>query len=186
MRLRSHTKLLEAQRKEQHSSDTYEFNKSEEEQQKNLDQKLDKEIDEHDKREEQQQSSDAYEFDKPEEEQQTNIEDQKLDKEEDEHDKREEQQSSDAYEFDKPEEEQQTNLEDQKLDEEEDEHKDEDLTKDEIMKPLTPQKLAEFEKAQNKTGLVYLSRIPPFMKPAKIKHLLSQFGEIGRVYLAPE
>ncbi|RIB14189.1 hypothetical protein C2G38_2195856 [Gigaspora rosea] len=95
----------------------------------------------------------------------------------------------------------QIDLEDQKLDMEdmdggehmdEDEHKDGDehengdLTKDEIVKPLTLQKLTEFEKEQNKTGLVYLSRIPPFMKPAKIKHLLSKFGKVGRIYLAPE
>jgi ESF2/ABP1 family protein len=33
---------------------------------------------------------------------------------------------------------------------------------------------------------VYISRVPPFMKPAKIRHLLSQHGEIGRIYLAPE
>ncbi|CAG8454064.1 14264_t:CDS:2 [Acaulospora morrowiae] len=57
---------------------------------------------------------------------------------------------------------------------------------DKIVKPLSREELLEFEKAQNKTGLVYLSRIPPFMKPPKIKHLLSQYGEVGRVYLVPE
>ncbi|RHZ53040.1 hypothetical protein Glove_452g6 [Diversispora epigaea] len=55
-----------------------------------------------------------------------------------------------------------------------------------IVKPLTSEKLKKFEKEQNKTGLVYLSRIPPFMKPSKIKHLLSRYGEIGRAYLVPE
>jgi len=54
------------------------------------------------------------------------------------------------------------------------------------VKPLTPAALAAFQKAQDRTGLVYLSRIPPFMKPAKIRHLLSRFGEVGRVYLAAE
>ncbi|GAA5866604.1 hypothetical protein JCM8547_005473 [Rhodosporidiobolus lusitaniae] len=33
-------------------------------------------------------------------------------------------------------------------------------------------------------GLIYLSRIPPGMGPGKVKHLLSQFGEVGRIYLA--
>ncbi|GAA5906048.1 hypothetical protein JCM8208_006326 [Rhodotorula glutinis] len=33
-------------------------------------------------------------------------------------------------------------------------------------------------------GLVYLSRIPPGMGPGKVKHLLSAFGEVGRIYLA--
>ena len=35
-------------------------------------------------------------------------------------------------------------------------------------------------------GLVYLSSIPPFMKPHKVRHLLSQYGDVGRVYLQPE
>ncbi|GAA5882694.1 hypothetical protein JCM16303_006549 [Sporobolomyces ruberrimus] len=33
-------------------------------------------------------------------------------------------------------------------------------------------------------GLIYLSRIPPGMGPGKVKHLLGQFGEVGRIYLA--
>ncbi|KAF9972918.1 hypothetical protein BGZ73_003890 [Actinomortierella ambigua] len=54
------------------------------------------------------------------------------------------------------------------------------------VQPLTPEELAKFQAAYEKTGIVYISRIPPFMKPIKIRHLLSQFGEIGRVYLAAE
>ncbi|KAF9939873.1 RNA-binding ATPase activator esf2 [Modicella reniformis] len=54
------------------------------------------------------------------------------------------------------------------------------------VKPLTPEALEKFQAARDKTGIVYLSRIPPFMKPIKIRHLLGKFGEIGRVYLAPE
>ncbi|CAB4392260.1 unnamed protein product [Rhizophagus irregularis] len=56
----------------------------------------------------------------------------------------------------------------------------------EAVKPLTPAKLEKFKKAQDNTGIIYLSSIPPFMKPSKVKHLLGQFGNIGRVYLAPE
>src|SRR5690606_4737948 len=40
--------------------------------------------------------------------------------------------------------------------------------------------------ATAKTGVVYLSRVPPFMKPMKVKDLLSKFGAIGRIFLAPE
>ena len=47
------------------------------------------------------------------------------------------------------------------------------------------QNLVSSEKIQ-KTGVIYLSRIPPFMKPQKLKSLLSEYGEIGRVYLVPE
>ncbi|CAG8582589.1 5333_t:CDS:2 [Ambispora gerdemannii] len=54
------------------------------------------------------------------------------------------------------------------------------------MKPLTAEKLAAFQKQLDKTGIVYLSRIPPFMKPLKVRHLLEKFGKIGHIYLAPE
>ena len=33
---------------------------------------------------------------------------------------------------------------------------------------------------------VYISRVPPFMKPEKLKHLLAQYGSINRLYLVPE
>ncbi|GAA5941728.1 RNA-binding ATPase activator ESF2 [Sporobolomyces koalae] len=39
-------------------------------------------------------------------------------------------------------------------------------------------------KKPKQAGLIYLSRIPPGMGPGKVKHLLSQFGEVGRIYLA--
>ena len=40
--------------------------------------------------------------------------------------------------------------------------------------------------ATSTPGVVYLSRIPPYMKPAKIRHVFSQYGSVGRVYLQPE
>lgn len=39
--------------------------------------------------------------------------------------------------------------------------------------------------ASHRTQL-YLSRVPPFMKPEKVKHLLGQYGDIHRIYLVPE
>ncbi|RUS33046.1 hypothetical protein BC938DRAFT_473337 [Jimgerdemannia flammicorona] len=54
------------------------------------------------------------------------------------------------------------------------------------VKPLTPAALAEFQKALNRTGIVYISRVPPYMKPQKMRNMLEKFGEVGRVYLAPE
>ena len=44
----------------------------------------------------------------------------------------------------------------------------------------------KFKKELDRSGVVYMSRIPPKMKPQKVKHLLAQFGEIGRIYLAEE
>ncbi|XP_010549598.1 PREDICTED: pre-rRNA-processing protein ESF2 isoform X2 [Tarenaya hassleriana] len=45
--------------------------------------------------------------------------------------------------------------------------------------------LREAAKADNR-GVCYLSRIPPHMDHVRLRHLLSQYGEIGRIYLAPE
>lgn len=55
-----------------------------------------------------------------------------------------------------------------------------------IVKPLTPEALAAFKAAQDKAGIIYISRIPPGMRPAKVRHLMSAYGEVGRVYLQQE
>lgn len=39
---------------------------------------------------------------------------------------------------------------------------------------------------QKTPGIIYLSRIPPYMRPLKIRHLFSQHGSVGRVYLQLE
>jgi ESF2/ABP1 family protein len=57
---------------------------------------------------------------------------------------------------------------------------------DKSLKPLTPQALAAFRVAQDRAGVIYISRIPPGMQPAKVRHLMSAFGEVGRVYLQQE
>ncbi|KAK6000961.1 hypothetical protein QM012_003044 [Aureobasidium pullulans] len=59
-------------------------------------------------------------------------------------------------------------------------------TKGKTVKPLTQKQLLKAQKAAKKTGVIYISRIPPFMKPATLKHYLSPYGEIGRVFLTPE
>ncbi|KAK7276023.1 hypothetical protein RIF29_17154 [Crotalaria pallida] len=45
--------------------------------------------------------------------------------------------------------------------------------------------LKEAEKA-NKRGVCYLSRIPPHMDHVKLRHILSQYGDIERIFLAPK
>ncbi|KAK3012819.1 hypothetical protein RJ639_010411, partial [Escallonia herrerae] len=45
--------------------------------------------------------------------------------------------------------------------------------------------LKEAEKA-DKRGVCYLSRVPPHMDPLKLRQVLSQFGDIQRIYLTPE
>lgn len=54
------------------------------------------------------------------------------------------------------------------------------------LKNLTPEQLLKEQKRIKKTGVCYLSRIPPFMKPAKLRSILSRFGEIDRLFLKPE
>lgn len=53
-------------------------------------------------------------------------------------------------------------------------------------KPLTPEALAAFRATQERAGVIYISRIPPGMRPTKVRHLMSQYGEVGRVYLQQE
>jgi ESF2/ABP1 family protein len=53
-------------------------------------------------------------------------------------------------------------------------------------KELSLEKLATYNTKIAKSGLIYLSCIPPFMKPVKIRQLLSFYGELGRVFLTPE
>lgn len=53
-------------------------------------------------------------------------------------------------------------------------------------KPLTIKQLESTARAARKTGVIYLSRIPPFMKPQTVRHLLSPFGTINKIFLTPE
>ena len=55
-----------------------------------------------------------------------------------------------------------------------------------VSKPLTKKNLVATEAAIKKSGVVYLSRIPPFMKPAKLRSLLEPYGRINRIFLSPE
>jgi ESF2/ABP1 family protein len=57
---------------------------------------------------------------------------------------------------------------------------------DQSLKPLTPEALAAFRAAQSRAGIIYISRIPPGMQPAKVRHLMGAYGEVGRVYLQQE
>ena len=53
-------------------------------------------------------------------------------------------------------------------------------------KPLSAEALAAFNAAERAKGLLYLARVPPHMQPSNLRALLSRFGELGRLYLAPE
>lgn len=55
-----------------------------------------------------------------------------------------------------------------------------------VSKPLTKKNLIATVAAIKKSGVVYLSRIPPFMKPQKLRSLLEPYGPINRIFLSPE
>ncbi|EJS41880.1 esf2p [Saccharomyces arboricola H-6] len=42
------------------------------------------------------------------------------------------------------------------------------------------------KKSKHKTGVVYFSSIPPYMKPAKMRQILTRFGEVDRLFLKRE
>jgi len=55
-------------------------------------------------------------------------------------------------------------------------------------KSKTPKSVAAAEKATRKSGVVYLSRVPPFMKPQTLRHFLTAHAPrgLGRIFLTPE
>eukprot|EP01097_Dermamoeba_algensis_P000779 TRINITY_DN1278_c0_g1_i4.p1 TRINITY_DN1278_c0_g1~~TRINITY_DN1278_c0_g1_i4.p1 ORF type:complete len:243 (+),score=75.18 TRINITY_DN1278_c0_g1_i4:79-807(+) len=65
-------------------------------------------------------------------------------------------------------------------------NEEEDLKPTKVLKPVSAKKLKAFQEKQEKKGVVYLSRIPPFVPPSLIRERLSAFGEVTRVYLVPE
>ncbi|GMM29501.1 RNA-binding ATPase activator [Martiniozyma asiatica (nom. inval.)] len=54
------------------------------------------------------------------------------------------------------------------------------------VKKLTEEQIEKEQKKIKRTGVVYMSSIPPYMKPAKIRHIMSRFGTVDRIYLKPE
>ncbi|KAL6881098.1 hypothetical protein J3F83DRAFT_721015 [Trichoderma novae-zelandiae] len=55
-----------------------------------------------------------------------------------------------------------------------------------VARPLSKKNLVATDEAIRKSGVVYISRVPPFMKPNKLRSLLSPYGAINRIFLAPE
>ena len=44
----------------------------------------------------------------------------------------------------------------------------------------------KYKEKLEKRGVIYMSRIPPFMKPNKARSLFEKYGEVTRLYLAEE
>lgn len=61
-----------------------------------------------------------------------------------------------------------------------------DDKKGEMRKLKRKKRLMEEAEKADKRGICYLSRIPPRMDPLILRQILSQYGEIQRIYLTPE
>ncbi|KAI1487716.1 Pre-rRNA-processing protein ESF2 [Biscogniauxia mediterranea] len=55
-----------------------------------------------------------------------------------------------------------------------------------VSRPLTKKNLVASEAAVRRSGVIYVSRIPPFMKPTKLRSLLEPYGKINRIFCSPE
>ncbi|KAL1984522.1 hypothetical protein VTN96DRAFT_9022 [Rasamsonia emersonii] len=66
-------------------------------------------------------------------------------------------------------------------------HTSESKSKEKPIKPLDKKKLEKTKEKKNKTGVIYLSSLPPYLKPSALKKMLEQrgFGPINRVFLTP-
>jgi ESF2/ABP1 family protein len=63
-----------------------------------------------------------------------------------------------------------------------------DKEETQVQKVKNKRKRLQSDAADNsdKRGVCYLSRVPPQMNPSHIRQVLSSYGEIQRIYLAPE
>ncbi|CAI5736324.1 unnamed protein product [Hyaloperonospora brassicae] len=51
---------------------------------------------------------------------------------------------------------------------------------------LSREKMEQFNRQAERRGVVYLARVPPHMKPEKVRSLLTKYGTVNRIYLVPE
>ena len=61
-----------------------------------------------------------------------------------------------------------------------------DQTKSTVHDQNKPGKPPKKSSKSSKRGVIYLSRIPPFMRPATVRTLLSSCGQITQLFLTPE
>jgi ESF2/ABP1 family protein len=54
------------------------------------------------------------------------------------------------------------------------------------LKLQTGKPLGLMDLKKDKSGVIYISRVPPFMKPAVLRSLLTPYGAVGRIFLTPE
>ena len=55
-----------------------------------------------------------------------------------------------------------------------------------MVKPLSKDQLAKFKAKVDRSGIVYMSRVPPHLKPLKLRQMLEVHARLGRIYMAPK
>ena len=53
-------------------------------------------------------------------------------------------------------------------------------------KPLSKEEIDKYNEKIRRSGVVYLSSLPTYMKPEKVKYLLGKFGTVQRMHLVEE
>ena len=59
-------------------------------------------------------------------------------------------------------------------------------TSEKKIKDSLKKEAIKYREDLEKRGIIYLSRIPPFMKPNKVRNIFEQYGEVTRLYLSEE
>ncbi|GKY92234.1 hypothetical protein MPSEU_000194600 [Mayamaea pseudoterrestris] len=59
-------------------------------------------------------------------------------------------------------------------------------SKPRIVHKLSLTKTEDFNKVLKRRGVIYIARVPPRMTPTKLKTILSDFGQVTRIYLVEE
>jgi ESF2/ABP1 family protein len=67
-----------------------------------------------------------------------------------------------------------------------DDQKEEAIRKPKKIHKLSLTKTTDFNEKLKKRGVIYIARIPPRLTPTKLKTIMSDFGEVTRVYLVEE
>lgn len=47
-------------------------------------------------------------------------------------------------------------------------------------------KRRNLEEDDNKAGIIYMSKIPPYMTVKTLRQMMAEFGEVGRIFLQPD
>ena len=77
-------------------------------------------------------------------------------------------------------------IEEEELDSGEKEEEELDLGEKEEEELDLGEKELPSKKSGSKPGIIYFSSIPPYMKPNKVRNIMSQYGEVGKIFLQPE